>query len=142
MYCTNCGGNLNDTDVFCPKCGTSKNDINVCPACGEKITPGTAFCSNCGAHVPGAKAQNTRTTNAYGVPQRSRLVAGLLGILLGSLGVHSFYLGYTTRGILQILVTIITCGIGAVWGFIEGIMILVKSINVDADGIPLYDDFK
>ena len=69
--------------------------------------------------------------------QKSRMVAGILGILLGSLGVHSFYLGHTTRGVLQIVVTICTLGIGGLWGFIEGILILVGNINTDAQGRPL-----
>ena len=72
-----------------------------------------------------------------GVSSRSKLVAGLLGILLGSLGVHRFYLGYTQMGIIQIVVTICTGGLGGIWGFIEGIMILVGSFDHDADGLPL-----
>ena len=51
----------------------------------------------------------------YNVPpagynQKSRLAAGLLGILLGTLGVHNFYLGFTTRGVVQLLVSIIGHG--------------------------------
>lgn len=69
---------------------------------------------------------------------KSRLTAGLLGIFLGGLGVHRFYLGYTSIGVLQILVTIATCGIGGLWGIIEGILILGGSgIKTDADGRPL-----
>lgn len=69
---------------------------------------------------------------------KSRLTAGLLGIFLGGLGVHRFYLGYTSIGVLQILVTIATCGIGGLWGIIEGILILSGSgIKTDAEGRPL-----
>lgn len=69
---------------------------------------------------------------------KSRMTAGLLGIFLGALGVHRFYLGYTSIGVLQILVTIATCGIGGFWGIIEGILILSGSgIKTDADGRPL-----
>lgn len=78
----------------------------------------------------------------YDPEAKSRLVAGLLGILLGSLGIHRFYLGYVGIGIAQILVTLFTFGLGAVWGFIEGIMILVKaqSFATDASGRPLRDN--
>jgi TM2 domain-containing membrane protein YozV len=72
-----------------------------------------------------------------GYQQKEKMVAGLLGILIGGFGVHNFYLGYTTKGIIQIVVTIVTCGIGAIWGLIEGIMILTGSINTDANGVPL-----
>ena len=67
---------------------------------------------------------------------KQKLVAGLLGIFLGSLGVHSFYLGKTGKGIIQILVTFVTFGIGALWGFIEGILILVNG-GTDANGVEL-----
>ena len=44
-------------------------------------------------------------------------------------------------GILQIVVTILTCGAGSLWGFIEGILILCgTTITKDADGIPLSDN--
>ena len=70
--------------------------------------------------------------------EKSRLTAGLLGIFLGAFGVHRFYLGYTSMGVLQILVTIATCGIGGFWGFVEGILILNgRGITTDADGRPL-----
>ena len=49
------------------------------------------------------------------------------------------YLGFTGKGIAQIIVTIVTCGIGSLWGFVEGILILTGSINTDAQGIPLKD---
>ncbi len=69
---------------------------------------------------------------------KSRLTAGLLGIFLGGFGVHRFYLGYTTIGVLQILVTIATCGLGSIWGLIEGILIISGStITTDAEGRPL-----
>ena len=71
--------------------------------------------------------------------QKSRLIGGLLGILLGGLGIHRFYLGYVGIGILQIVVTIVTFGLGAIWGFVEGIMILVgaEMFRRDAKGVPL-----
>lgn len=69
---------------------------------------------------------------------KSKLVAGLLGIFIGSLGIHNFYLGYTKRAIIQIVATIVTCGIAGIWGFVEGIMILMdKYVTVDANGVPL-----
>jgi len=83
---------------------------------------------------------------AYGMapydPQaKSKLAAGLLGIFLGGFGVHRFYLGYTKIGIIQIVVTIFTCGIGSLWGFVEGILYLVGSngYTTDATGRPLRD---
>ena len=72
--------------------------------------------------------------------EKSRIAAGILGILLGGLGIHRFYLGYVGIGIAQIAVTIVTFGIGAIWGLIEGILILTGSgITKDAKGRPLRD---
>ena len=72
--------------------------------------------------------------------QKSRIAAGILGILLGGLGIHRFYLGYVGIGIVQIVVTIVTFGIGSIWGLIEGILILTGSgITKDAKGRPLRD---
>ena len=70
---------------------------------------------------------------------KSKMAAGLLGIFLGAWGVHQFYLGNTKMGIIHIIVTALTCGIGGIWGFIEGIMILAGKITTDAQGNPLAD---
>ncbi len=48
------------------------------------------------------------------------------GILLGGLGIHKFYLGYTKEGVIQILLGL-ACGVGALIGLIEGILYLTKS---------------
>ena len=69
---------------------------------------------------------------------KSKLTAGLLGIFLGSLGIGRFYLGYTTIGVLQLVVTIVTFGLGALWGFIDGIFILVGNVP-DPQGRTLRD---
>jgi TM2 domain-containing membrane protein YozV len=77
----------------------------------------------------------------YG-PPKSRVAAGVLGILLGSLGIHRFYLGYTGIGMLMLLITVCTCGYGSIitgiWGLIEGILCLTGSM-MDAQGRPLSD---
>ncbi len=66
-----------------------------------------------------------------------KLIAGILAILLGSLGIHKFYLGYTTEGIIMLVVSIVgtvaLCGIPfaafaiGVIGLIEGILYLTKT---------------
>ena len=81
------------------------------------------------------------TVGPDGRPLKSKMTAGLLGIFLGSIGVHRFYLGYPGIGIAQIAVTFFTCGLGAFWGLIEGILILTgsPSFSTDAEGRPLTD---
>jgi len=60
--------------------------------------------------------------------KQKKLVAALLAIFLGAFGAHKFYLGYMTAGIVQLVVSLITCGsIGSLIGIIEGIMYFTKS---------------
>ena len=72
---------------------------------------------------------------------KSRIASGLLGILLGGLGIHNFYLGYTGKAVAQLLITVLSFGIlafiPAIWGLIEGVMILTDKNYLDADGYPL-----
>jgi TM2 domain-containing membrane protein YozV len=57
---------------------------------------------------------------------QKKMVAGILGILLGGLGAHRFYLGDTTGGIIRLVISVVTCGAGGIIGLIEGIMYLIK----------------
>ena len=68
------------------------------------------------------------------ISPKDKTTAGILGILLGSIGIHRFYLGFIGVGLLQILVTIFTFGLGSIWGFIEGILILVQDDWTDSEG--------
>lgn len=54
-----------------------------------------------------------------------KIPAGILGILIGALGIHKFYLGYTKEGLIMLLVTVLTLGFG---GFIMGIIGLIEGI--------------
>jgi TM2 domain-containing membrane protein YozV len=60
-----------------------------------------------------------------------KIACGVLAIVLGSLGIHKFVLGYTKAGLIMLLVSVLTCGIGAavmgVIGLVEGILYLTKS---------------
>lgn len=79
---------------------------------------------------------------AVGQANEKKLIAGILALLLGGLGIHKFYLGYTNEGLIMLLVTVVgggvgsavTCGLMApiaivmpIFGLIEGIMYLTKS---------------
>lgn len=111
-FCTNCGAELNEEQDICLKCGVKVSN----------------------------KQSNTinRDPNA-----KSKVAAGLLGIFLGCFGVHNFYLGYTGKAVAQLLITILSCFllsvVSAIWGLIEGIMILTGSISTDANGNQLVD---
>ncbi|MBD2593959.1 TM2 domain-containing protein [Nostoc spongiaeforme FACHB-130] len=60
-----------------------------------------------------------------------KLAAGICAILLGALGIHKFILGYTTEGLIMLLVSILTCGFGGaimgIIGLVEGVIYLTKT---------------
>jgi len=76
-------------------------------------------------------SQPTSGTTAKLAGADKKISAGICGILLGSLGIHKFLLGYTSEAVTMLLVTVLTCGIGGcvmhVIGLIEGIIYLTKS---------------
>lgn len=83
---------------------------------------------------------------AYGQPvvggaPKQWIVAVLLAFFLGTLGIHNFYLGYTTRGIIQLVLTLTFFGliVSGIWAFIDFIMLLMRagSYAYDAQGQPL-----
>lgn len=59
--------------------------------------------------------------------ENKKVVAGVLALLLGYLGVHKFYLGYKKEGIIQLIASVVTCGFAGIIPFIEGIIYLTKS---------------
>ncbi len=91
----------------------------------QQVPPSTPYGAPYGSQQPNMP---------YGAPPpdaSKKVAAGVCGILLGALGVHKFILGYTTEGLVMLLVTILTCGIGGVlmglFGLIEGILYLTKT---------------
>ena len=84
-------------------------------------------------HVP--YANPTGHVPPYNPNDSKRIIAGVLGIVLGSLGIHKFVLGYTAAGVIMLVVTVVvgtlTCGISwpVMWviGLVEGIIYLTKS---------------
>ncbi len=58
--------------------------------------------------------------------ENKKLIAGILAIVIGGLGIHKFILGYNKEGVLQILLSFL-CGVGAIIGIVEGIIYLTKS---------------
>lgn len=100
-------------------------------------TRATKFCSNCGATID-RKAEICPRCGVRVAPPptggKNKLVAGLLGILLGGLGIHKFYLGFTGWGIVYILFC--WTGIPSLVGLVEGIIYLTMS---DAAFAAKYD---
>lgn len=137
MYCKNCGKSMDDLAEICINCGVKKGKGNkFCNNCGLNVNEDSEFCTNCGVKLSKSKDDSKELVKSTG--GKSKILAGLLGIFFGAIGIQRFYLGYYGIGIAQIAVTILTCGAGSVWGFIEGILILCDTvITKDAKGNPL-----
>ncbi len=100
-----------------------------CPICGAALHPLAEICPKCGVRQPGSEGPGMPP--APRPDEGKRIAAGICGILIGALGIHKFVLGLNTAGTIMLLVSLLTCGIGAipmhVIGLIEGIIYLSKS---------------
>lgn len=100
-----------------------------------------------GAYAAGQQAygQPGYAQPAYGQPvvgaPKQWIVAVILAFFLGTLGIHNFYLGYTTKGIIQLVISLTVVGliVTGIWAFIDFIMLLMRSGSYacDAQGQPL-----
>lgn len=110
--------------------------MNYCFNCGKKVNEVQDVCLNCGVNL----RKNKKIDNVNG---KSKITAGILGIFLGCYGVHNFYLGYNGKAIAQLLITLLSLfllsWVSAIWGLIEGILILTGNIKKDASGNGLID---
>ncbi|WP_374226724.1 TM2 domain-containing protein [Micromonospora sp. WMMB482] len=105
-------------DIFPPGERRDRQDVNRSLLCPLMTTPYQQY--------------------PQGVSDKSKVVAGVLQILLGGFGIGRFYMGDTKTGVIQLIVTLVTCGIGSIWGIVDGILILVNG-GVDGQGRPLRD---
>ncbi len=163
MYCRNCGKQIEGDREYCEECENALNAqkreesveqtpqvINVSENPNPIVENNPSNNTNAGNTTTSTVAQNTNAQNANTqnvqnttvvTKSKSKIAGGLFGIFLGAFGVHNFYLGYTGKAVAQLLITLLSCGalsvVSAIWGFIEGVLILAGEIKTDADGKPL-----
>lgn len=100
-------------------------DKTRCPTCGAIVDRGALLCMSCRSDLPRAPIIAAPVGEPLVHRRRSRNTAGVLAILLGGLGIHKFYLGQTTNGILYLLLSF--TGVPAILGIIDGILMLRMS---------------
>jgi TM2 domain-containing membrane protein YozV len=97
------------------------------------------YCSNCqaaltpvvGGYQPMQSVNQAALTDWKAMGGDKKIVAGVVAILFGYLGIHKFILGYTTEGVIMLAVSVLTCFVAgivmSIIGIIEGIIYLTKS---------------
>ena len=110
-YCTKCGATNDETAQYCVSCQSPMSPVSGGYQPMQSVNQGGS--------------QSMADWKALGADKK--VAAGICGILLGGLGVHKFILGYTTEGIIQLVIGVVTCGIGGIIGLVEGIIYLTKS---------------
>ena len=132
-FCPNCGNACIDTALFCPSCGAKLPEAATVPPTQEQpgyVPPQQPYQQyqqpNQSYQQPGYQPPNFGLPDGVDPrwPVRSKLAAGLLGILTGGLGIHKFYLGKIGLGVVYLLFCW-TC-IPSIIGLVEGIIYLTE----------------
>lgn len=134
--CTHCG------KVFCKDCLMEIDGKLICKEDIAKVfeanktaaPPINVTITNTNANVNANTNNNTNMNSNNGsfVPLKSKMIALLLAIFLGFIGVHRFYVGKSGTGILWLC----TCGLFGIGWFIDIILIIFGSFT-DSMGRPL-----
>ena len=113
---------------YCTKCGAVNDDTaQYCTSCQSPLSPVSGYqpMQSVNQSAPGA------LTDWKAMGADKKILAGILGIVVGAFGVHKFVLGYTTEGLIMLLATVVSCGIlgmaTSIIGIVEGIIYLTKS---------------
>ena len=134
----------NTTFTRCPFCAEKINALaKKCRYCGEIIDPALRLAYDIKPNTPSGIKVNIVTNNDSQTPvdthskSKERIAYILLGVFLGTLGIHNFYAGYTGKGVTQLLITLLTGWLilpylaVVIWNIVE-----VCTITEDAQGTP------
>lgn len=129
MFCKNCGGEMNDNQAICLKCGVEVGKGSAfCSNCGKPVSTEAAVCLNCGVALN--KGDNANGENGKYLNGQDKIVIALVCFFLGGIGVHNFMLGEKKKGIFKII-GIFLCGISGILALIDFVKILIGSYVVD-----------
>ena len=110
-----------------------------CVKCGIELKAGSKFCNSCGApQQPGTVVPPVTATPPVAqvpppdLPPKKLVTYRMLALFLGEFGIHSFYAGYTNKGIIQLVLC--WTGISGIWALID-----VFKVTADVYGRPMGD---
>ena len=144
MYCRQCGEEIkNEKAVICIKCGTSKGQgDSFCNECGAEVNnKNSEVCLKCGVSLKRNNTMNNFTNQinnaaSHTSNNNSKMVAGLLALFLGSVGLHRFYLGYMKIGLIQLAIFVVALFVFApavwtvtVWALIDMVFIFTGKLH-------------
>ena len=125
MFCRNCGGEMNDNQAICLKCGVKTGEGNAyCSNCGAPVSPEAAVCLSCGVAIKKAAAAGGDLGG------KDKIVIALVCFFLGGLGIHNFMMGETKKGVAKIVLSM-CFGLGSILALIDLIKILMDKYVVD-----------
>src|SRR4030095_13077670 len=139
-YSKSCtSGERKSMSRYCTKCGAINDDTaQYCASCQAPLTVVSGY-----QPMQSVNQGAGSMTDYKAMGADKKIIAGICGILLGGFGVHKFILGYTTEGVIMLLVSVLTCGIlypvMHIIGIVEGIVYLTKS---DEDFVNSYVQVK
>src|SRR5258705_13585075 len=102
-YCTKCGSMNDESAQFCINCQSPLSPVDAGYQPMQSLNPGAM-------------------TDWKAMGADKKITAGICAILVGWLGVHKFILGYTTEGIIQLVVGLLTCGMSNIFTIVEAII--------------------
>ncbi|HEV2837473.1 MAG TPA: NINE protein [Pyrinomonadaceae bacterium] len=107
---------------YCTKCGAINDDLaQYCANCQAPLT------SVGSGYQPMQAVNQGAMTDWKAMGADKKITAGICAILVGWLGVHKFILGYTTEGVIQLVLGVLTCGLTNIISIVEGVIYLTKS---------------
>lgn len=149
MYCKQCGEVLtNEKAVICVKCGTNRGQgDNYCQECGMEVKNKSAdICLSCGVRLKGGINNITnqiKNASKSTSGNNNKILAIILALVLGGLGIHRFYLGYKEIGFIQlgifiggILLFTPIILISNIWALVDLVQIILGKLK-NSDGTEL-----
>lgn len=120
------------------------NGVTRCPSCGAAVTVvenqrilqvDPVQTTQPPTHIPIASSYTGAYVGMGSLEPKNKWVYILLGIFLGEFGIHNFYTGYIGRGVVKLLITILSFGflfwISWLWAIVE-----ICTVRIDSRGVP------
>lgn len=131
MFCTNCGKEIANNAVICVHCGVPpQQEKKYCSNCGTGVAVNQVICVNCGFTLKSGDMKTIQQNNCRNA-QHSRILAALLALFIGWLGIHKFYYRSWGWGLVYAGFVVLTCFYGFlltdILGIIEAILLFTMS---------------